>query len=138
YESKRLLDGDVFYRDVFEIITPGSFYLMAAALRLFGIDIGTARMFTALINATIAVLLYLTCRGVGVRRELAVLPALFHLTFFYPANAIASPRWVATLLQAALLCAFVRLPVWSSKLWLALAGALTGALVLVQQHKGVT
>ena len=36
YEAKRILDGEVLYRDVFEMITPGFMYLMALLFRIFG------------------------------------------------------------------------------------------------------
>lgn len=75
YESKRLLDGDVFYRDIFEILTPGAFYVMALFFRVFGTTIATAKTVMAIVHASIAVLIYLIARRAGTRRSLALTAA---------------------------------------------------------------
>src|SRR6185295_19928482 len=49
YEAKRILDGQVFYRDIFDLITPGAHYLMAALYWVFGVDIATARLADAVV-----------------------------------------------------------------------------------------
>ena len=43
FEAKRILHGDVFYRDIFDIATPGSYYLMALMFALFGTTMTVAR-----------------------------------------------------------------------------------------------
>ena len=62
YEAKRVLDGEVLYRDVFNFITPGWFYLMAALFWLFGTSIETARIAMAVIHGATTVLVYFTGR----------------------------------------------------------------------------
>src|SRR6185369_1038459 len=62
YESKRLLDGEVLYRDVFEMITPGYMYLMALLFKIFGSDVATARTAQAVMHGLSGVVLYAVCR----------------------------------------------------------------------------
>ena len=132
YEAKRLLEGQVFYRDVFDLITPGSHYLMAALFWLFGTDIATARIADAVVHGLIVAVTYAICRTLGVRRTLAAAAALLDVAVFEPAWTVASPHWFATLLGLVLLFVLVRRPRYEALV----AGVVTGALVAVQQQKG--
>ena len=51
YGAKRILDGEVIYRDFFEIITPLAFYLFAAIYRIAGTTLLAARVGMAIIEA---------------------------------------------------------------------------------------
>src|SRR5262249_669672 len=107
YDAKRLLHGAVMYRDVFNDITPGWMYLMAALFRVFGTDVAVARNAMAVMHGLTAVLVYATCRAVRVRRALAWVPAVAYLVVCQSAWPIASQHWLSTLLATAalLLCA---------------------------------
>jgi hypothetical protein len=133
YESKRLLDGDVFYRDIFEIITPGSFYVMALLFRIFGANIVTARMSTAVLHVLIALTLYAICRTVGVRRSLATAAGVAHLAVCFFALPIASPHWFGTFSMLLVLLLGVRQPTRTRPFMLGLAN---GLLIAIQQQKG--
>ena len=132
FAAKRLLAGEVFYRDVFDLITPGAHYLMAGLFALFGTDMATARGADAVVHGAIVVTVYALCRMLGVGRGVAAGAALLHPAFFQSAWQCASPHWIATLIAllvcAALLADGRRAPV--------LAGMLTGLLIAVQQQKG--
>lgn len=132
YEAQQLLAGQVFYRDIFDLITPGAHYLMAGLFWIFGTDMATARMADAVIHGLIVVVTYTSCRVLGVRRGLAVPAALLHLAVFQPAWAVASPHWLATLLGLLLVPVLVLRREGGGLL----AGVLTGLVVAVQQQKG--
>ena len=51
YGAKRILQGEVIYKDFFEAITPLSFYLFAGLYRIAGTTLLTARVGMAVINA---------------------------------------------------------------------------------------
>ncbi|TMB49025.1 MAG: hypothetical protein E6J56_24005 [Deltaproteobacteria bacterium] len=87
YESKMLLQGRVLYRDVFEIVAPGFYYLTAALFWLFGSTMATARTATAVLHGFIVAGIYGTCRLVGVRRTVAVPFALVYPAFIQPGIA---------------------------------------------------
>src|SRR5262249_10469758 len=132
---KRLLHGAVFYRDVIEIITPGSQYLFAAAFGLFGTTLSTARLVMAAVHGGIVVLIAAACRLCGVRWPLAIAAALAHLALAQPAWPYASPHWLSTFLMMLLAVGCLGRP-WQRGVGGALGlGAIVGVAVLVQQQK---
>jgi hypothetical protein len=135
YEAKRILDGDVIYRDFFEIITPASLYVMAFLFELFGTDMVTARTAMAVLHGLIAVAMYAICRESKIRRPIAVVAALAHAAVCYPALSIASPHWMGTFVTLLALWIALRHPLTSARRSL-LFGAALGLLVSVQQQKG--
>jgi hypothetical protein len=137
YEAKRLLDGELFYRDIYEIVTPGSYYLMAFLFSLFGTSITTARIAFAILHGGVVVLVYLTCRELGVRRIIAAPTALVHLAIGQPAWPYASPHWVSTFLIAILLPLTLRRGWAARPRRLVGLGVIVGGLILVQQQRAV-
>ena len=134
YEAVRVLAGDVFYRDVYDIITPGSHYVMAALFGLFGSTMQTAFVATAVLHGMIAGLTYAIARALGVRRSLATVAAALHVALCQSAWPHASPHWFSTLLTMGLFAVLVRRPDASL-----VQGVFCGAMVLVQQqHAAVT
>src|SRR5262245_53420109 len=75
YGAKRVLQGQALYRDVFDFIMPGSFYLYALAYAVGGVSITTARVTTALLYTVAAGSTYLLARHVASAGE-AVLAGL--------------------------------------------------------------
>jgi hypothetical protein len=138
YEAKRILAGDVIYRDFFEIVTPATWYLMASLFRVFGVDIETARTAMAALHGVICVSMYASCRALGIARSLAVAAAVAHIALSYPALPNASPHWFSTFITVVLLLIFVRRP-WRDGAARAalLPGLVVGTLIAVQQQKGV-
>ena len=136
YEAKRVLEGEVPYRDVFEITTPGWLYLMAALFRLFGVTLATARFAMAVLHGLSAAALYATCRRLGVRWSFAWLAPLAYLLVCQPAWPIASQHWLGTFLTIGLLLSCAALPGRRAS-WALLPGIVVGLLIAVLQQRGV-
>jgi hypothetical protein len=136
YEAKRLLHGEVMYRDVFDFITPGWMYLMAAAFRVFGTDIRTARVVAALIHGVAIVLLYRTARALDVGRPLAAAAGIAYLVLCPPAWPVASQHWLSTALTLALLWACAARD-RERRAFALVPGVILGVLVCTQQQRGV-
>jgi hypothetical protein len=136
YEAKRVLEGEVLYRDVFNFITPGWFYLMASLYRLFGTSIDTARGAMAVMHGLTTVLVYFSSRRLGIGRGIAWMPALGYVVICQSAWPIVSQHWVSTLLCAALLCACAGRTPGYARTVLAI-GIVAGLLICVQQQRGV-
>lgn len=136
YEAKRILAGDVFYRDLYEIITPGTHYVMALLFWVFGASIDTARAAMAVLHGAIVLTVFSGCRLLGVRRELAALAAAAHLALCQPAWPVASPHWASTFLVLLIWLVGLRRAHAPSGSGAGLLGTLTGVLILVQQQKG--
>ena len=136
YEAKRVLEGAVPYRDLFEITTPGWLYLMAFVFRLGGVDIATARLAMAVMHGITAVLIYATCRRLDIRRNLAWPAGLAYLVVCQPAWPIASQHWLGTLLTVLLLLACTDLADAAPRRGV-IAGVVVGLLIGVHQQRGV-
>ena len=136
YEAKRLLHGEIMYRDVFDFITPGWMYLMAAMFWAFGTDIATARVGMAVIHGVGIVLLYCTARALGVGRPLASLTALAYLVLSPPVWPVASQHWLSTVLTVALVWACAARD-RERRGFAFVPGIILGLLVCTQQQRGV-
>lgn len=135
YEAKRLLAGDVFFRDLFEMIPPGVQYLAAGAFALFGTTVTTARAFDATVQGLIAAGIYACCRAAGARRSLAILAALVQPVLLWPAWPYVSPHWLNTLLMVALLWVALRRPWARRPAGAAAAGAILACMALNAQQR---
>jgi len=136
YEAKRLLAGEVFYRDVFDLITPGAHYLMAGLFWLFGTSMATARIADAVLQGAIVATIYTTCRVLDVRRGLAAAAGLSHIAALQSAWPVVSPHWLATFLGVRVLLVLLRRRMDADARSALVPGVLVGLLVAVQQHKG--
>jgi hypothetical protein len=132
--AQRILQGDVLYRDFFDLDTPGWVWLMAALFQAFGTTLRTARSVAAVILALVAASSYVACRRLGVRRLLAAAAALGCVAVAQTYYFAASQHWLATLLCMLLLvlCLRTRFDVWTCLC----CGLTAGALVLVHQGRG--
>jgi len=135
YEAKRVLAGEVLYRDVFEITMPGSLWFMAGLYRLFGVDVAVARGAFAVVHGLTAVLLFAAARQLGVRVSLALLAGAAHLVVCHAAWPYTSPHWLGSLVTAALLCALLACrPGTRPRAWL-WPGLLLGLLTAVTHQR---
>lgn len=137
YEAKRIRDGKVMYRDIFQYVTPIAPYVMAGLYWLFGTTMATARVTTAVIHGLTAVLTFASARALSVSRSLALVAALAHVAIAQPAWPFASWHWFSTGAAAAILFALLRAR-WAASTPSVLGlGVLCGIFVCVQQQRGV-
>lgn len=136
YEAKRILAGEVLYRDVFEMITPGFMYLMALLFRIFGTDFAVARIAQAVLHGLAAVALYYACRRLDIRRGLSWPVGLAYLVVCQSAWPMVSQHWLSTLLCIFLLmvCIDLRRDRAAASLR---PGLVLGLLISVQHPRGV-
>lgn len=135
--ARRLYEGQVLYRDFFEIIPPLGFYFIAAAYWIGGTTLLTARVATAAVEALGCAALFMVVRQLAGVLE-GVLAALLLAALCIPVWPYASAHWMTTTLG--LVTADVVLAErWagSHRLRPAMAGLLAGTAVCVQQQRGV-
>jgi hypothetical protein len=137
YQAKRLLEGEVMYRDIWNTITPGWMYLMALLFGVFGTDMATARVTAAVLHALTAVLIFLSCRRLRIRPSLSWPPALVYIVVCHPAWPIASQHWLATTLSAATLFVLAGRKRASAS-WPFLPGFVAGLITAVSQPRGLS
>jgi hypothetical protein len=137
HEAKRIRDGEVMYRDIFQFIPPLASYVMALLFGIFGTTITTARVAMAVLHGLVVAVLYRSCRIIGVRPSIAAVVPVAYLALCQPLWPFASPHWFATLLALMLLRVLLddRLPVHPRRALV--PGLVTGLLAGVQHQKGV-
>jgi hypothetical protein len=137
YGAKRVLEGQALYRDFFDFVTPGSYYLYALAYAVGGVSITSARVTTALLQALSATCAYFLALRVASMAE-AILAGVLVVVICVPVWNMASHHWIATALglatAAVLLAARGR---GSTRARPAAAGALTGMVVCTSTSRGV-
>src|SRR6187401_934625 len=132
-QAMRLVNGELIYRDFFTVVTPGSYYTVAALFRLFGENLMVLR-WAALVTGLGILLITLT-----VGRHVMVWP-------FAAAAGLLTTVWgwfmvtpnfyslEAALLSLMALACYVH---GAPKVrWMVLAGIAAGATVMVKQNVG--
>jgi hypothetical protein len=137
YEAKRILAGDLFYRDIFEIITPGGQYFVALCFALFGATMTTARTAMACVHGATTMVIFCACRTLRCSKPLSLAAAAAYVALCQPAWPYASAHWVSTLLVTTLFLVALRRPWRRSARWAVVPGVLVGLLIMVQQQKGM-
>src|SRR2546422_8242577 len=93
YGAKRILQGQVLYKDFFEFITPGIFYLFAGVFALTGPSLLAAHVVMAVVNASAATFLFLLARRVAPAAE-ALVATLTFVVACLPGWRCTSPHWL--------------------------------------------
>jgi 4-amino-4-deoxy-L-arabinose transferase-like glycosyltransferase len=137
YGAVRIVHGQVFARDFFEVIGPGTFYWLAVFFKLFGVTFFAARTCLFLTSLGTALLLYYLSRRVCSSYQLVPVVLFFAVSFgmLWPAISHHSDSNFVALL------AFTCIVLWQNTrrnpLLLA-AGALAGAATCILQPKGIS
>ena len=133
--AERILHGQMPYRDFFSFYTPGSYYVTAAALKLLGDKLESARMAVALGMSVVSALTYLVARRVCSRGVAAFTAALATLTVL-PFRDLVLHNWDSTVWAMLALYVAVRYLEASGTGWAFALGSLTAATALCEQSKG--
>lgn len=112
YGAERLLTGQVPYRDFFTLVTPGSYYLVAAEFRLFGHSLVNAHTALLFYGAAIAALTYLLARRLYGRGPSLV--ASYLVALCIPPVFIVGHNWDSTF-SPCWQC-ILRIPCWTRAL----------------------
>jgi hypothetical protein len=137
YHAIRILEGEVLYRDVFELTTPFHIDLLALAFQIFGANFTTGRAVGSVIQALLTVTIYSGARAVGAGRALAVAAAFVQLAIAQPAWPYTTPHWLAVLLVCVLLLISLDRQRARTARWIVVQGLLLGLLVATRQHAGI-
>jgi hypothetical protein len=133
--AKRIFDGEVMYRDIFDLSTPGWVYLIAGVFHVFGASLATARLTVAVIHGGSVVLVFLACRWLGVRRTLAVAAGVAYVVVCQPMFPVASYHWLATFLCLVLVVLCLRARTTAASAFV--LGIGVGLLIAVHQQRGL-
>jgi hypothetical protein len=76
HAAVRIVGGEVLYRDVFGILPPGGYVIVAAWMKVFGVGLASVRVLSVGVIVSIAVLIYAAARLSSGSRSLAALVAI--------------------------------------------------------------
>ena len=96
HAAVRILGGDALYRDFFEFLPPGSFLIVAAWMKLFGVGFASVRVLAVCVMAGIAALLYAAARLSSGNRVLASLLAIAWAAFSDDVWMVINHHWFTT------------------------------------------
>jgi hypothetical protein len=133
--AQRILDGQVLYRDFFSFFTPGSYYLVALVLRVFGDSYLVAHTALALLGAALSPITYLLARRVCSRQASLLVTFLMTVTAL-PWRFIVIHNWDSTLWACLALYSAVRLLESPTVSWAFAAATFTSLTALFEQSKG--
>ena len=93
YGAKRILDGQVLYRDFFDFVTPGTDYFWASVFYLFGVKLSVARIAISISNAVaISIVVFISYRVIK-NKLLAAFPPIF-FAIYAGYNYYVSHHWL--------------------------------------------
>jgi hypothetical protein len=132
-DARRMLDGEVLYRDFVQITLPATDLLYFTAFKIFGPRIWIPNVMLVVVGVGLASLSYRVATSVGLGRA-ALLPPLLFLTLVYRDRLDATHHWYSTLaIMAALAVAIDR----RSCRRIAISGALCGFAACFTQSAGL-
>lgn len=134
--AERIAHGQVFARDFFEVIGPGTFYLLAAWFKAFGVDFVTARAYLFVnLLATAAIVYFLSRR---ICRHLTLLPCAILAGTYFGFFSVGVSHHIDGNLYA--LLALVCLIHWQSRrgfILVAASGIFLAVATCIMQPKGI-
>jgi len=135
YGAKRVLEGQILYKDFFQFYPPGDFYLLALMYKLFGYSFIVARETAVIIDGLINTLLfYLSYKAI--KSWYAVLPPLFFLILGFPNWMQYSHYWSSMLFLFVSLVFFLNYLEQYKNAYLCLTGFFIGITGLFLQTTG--
>src|SRR5438046_1521298 len=133
--AQRILEGQVLYRDFFSFYTPGSYYLLALAFKIFGNSFIVARSILVLFGATLSVLHYLLAQRVCSRGTAFTIAVLVTATTL-PYRCLVLHNWDSTLWAMLALYGAVRWLESGTGMWAFTTGSLAALTLMFEQSKG--
>jgi hypothetical protein len=122
HDARRMLDGQVLYRDFIQITFPGTDLLYFVAFKIFGPRMWIANVMLLFVGVALAWLSYRIAVSLQLGK-LAILPPLLFLTLVYRDRLDASHHWYSTLATIAALTVLIE---GRSPRRVVIAGALCG------------
>jgi len=134
--ARRILRGEVLYRDFFSFFTPGSYYFVALLSRIFGSSMLVARSTLAFYGGIFSAVIYLLSRRVCTRGISLIVVVLTMLTTL-PFRFLVLHNWDSTVWACLAVYSAVRwLESWNWK-WASATGSFISLTFLFEQSKGV-
>lgn len=136
FGAKRILDGQILYKDFFQFYPPGDFYLLALMFKLFGYSFTVARETTVIIQSIITAL-YFYLGYKAIKSWHVILLPFFIIRISFLNFMQYSHYWSSMLFLFVALVFFLSYLEQNKKIYLYLAGFFIGITGLFLQTTGL-
>jgi len=92
YGAKRILEGQLLYKDFFDFVTPGTDYLLAGVFYIFGLKLTNAHLAVILSNAAVTTIVIFISFDIIKNKWLSLLPGLL-FALYSPYVYYVSHHW---------------------------------------------
>jgi hypothetical protein len=136
FNSTRVMNDNVPYKDFWAIYPPGQFYTLATLFRIFGTTLFVVRIYDTIIRFIIVVCIYFIAKKIA-NRSMALLVSIFSTLLLASARFYAYPVFPS---MALVLLSFLSLFEYINTFrrhWLVLSGMLTGMAILFRWDIGL-
>ena len=132
----RISEGQVPYRDFFNLMTPLSFYVLAGAYKVLSASFMTGRLVGVLFGLLLLLLTYLISARVFKERAFILYPMSALIMAGVGVWCFPSHHWLVNILQLASMLALLKSCHHNSPRWAGAAGGLAGVAVWALQDQG--
>ncbi|MEW6368715.1 MAG: hypothetical protein AB1714_29145 [Acidobacteriota bacterium] len=136
YQAQRMVEGQVIYRDFFQFVAPGYFFLLSRWMILLGMELATLRMLMILCLFGSSLLVYLVCRKLHVSPVFSLVASTAYIVLKIRSDYMLSHYGPSALLELAVLALLCAHAANHSRIALCLVGLLVSADILTNQHLG--
>ncbi len=135
--SRRMLYGDVLYKDIKTYLFPGTFYLVGLSFKILGVSILSARFITCMTVAGIGLLLFKLCIKITENIFFSLIPACLYVIIVYNLWYITSYYWFFTFFTLISLLLMINYIQKHKAIYLFLASIIGSISILFVQNRGI-
>ncbi len=136
YQAQRMLEGQVVYVDFFQFLTPGFLFLLAAWMKIAGMQIVSLRMLMILLMLATSIAIYVASRRLGVTPFFSLWPSLAFSVLRSRTNFELNHYGPSLLFEVSVLALLTGFVLTHRRRQLVAAGVLVSLDVLTSQHVG--
>jgi hypothetical protein len=137
HAAMRMLGGEVLYRDIFGILPPAGYLIVAVWMKLFGVAFASVRVLAIGVMAGIAALIYAAARLSSGSRPLAALVAMAWMVSSPGTLTVINHHWFTTAASmASAVCLFLVVGGSPGRVAAAATGLFAGAAAMTTSTRG--
>ncbi|HSE65499.1 MAG TPA: hypothetical protein VLB12_00845 [Gemmatimonadales bacterium] len=137
HAAVRVVGGEVLYRDIFGILPPGGYLIVATWMKVFGVGLASVRVLAVGVIVSIAVLIYAAARLSSGSRPLAALVAVAWAASSPGTLTIINHHWLTTAASMAATVSLLLVGDGSVRRMAAFAaGLFAGTAVMITSTRG--
>lgn len=135
--SRRMLYGDILYKEIKAHLLPGTFYLVELSFKIMGVSLLTARFITSITVAGIGLLLFKLSIKITGNVFFSFIPSVLYVIFVYPLWYITSYYWFFTFFTLLSLLLMINYIKKNKTIYLFFASIIASISIIFVQNRGI-